>query len=41
MEPLARVPRGRSISLVKGGVNTSPVKRGPRKIEDFVGFITK
>jgi hypothetical protein len=37
--PLAGVPRGRSIPLAKGGVNTSPAERGPRKIEDFVGFI--
>jgi hypothetical protein len=38
---LAGVPRGRSIPLAKGGVNTPPAERGPRKIEDFVGFIIK
>jgi len=38
-DPLAGVPRGRSIPLAKGGVNTSPAERGPHKIFDFVGFI--
>jgi len=39
-ELLAGVPRGRSIPLAKGGVNTPPAERGPHKIEYFVGFIS-
>jgi hypothetical protein len=34
---LAGVPRGRSIPLAKGGVNTPPAERDPRKIFDFAG----
>ena len=38
-EPLAGVPRGRSIHLAKGGVNTPPAERDLHKISDFVEFI--